>query len=120
MRVESLKDLPLCQRIIKEAHKILLEGVRGKDKAPGEYRRGPNWIGPAGCKVEEARFVPISADKLPDGMSTWEKFIHSDPSDRLIQLAILHAEFEALHPFLTATAAWAACLFRSFSSRPAC
>lgn len=98
--VDSLKDLPLCQRVVKEAHKLLLEGVRGKDKAPGEYRRGPNWIGPAGCKVEEARFVPISADKLPDGMSGWEKFIHGNAPDRLAQLAVLHAEFEALHPFL--------------------
>lgn len=98
--VESLKDLPLCQRVIKEAHVILLDGVRGKNKAPGEYRRGPNWIGPAGCKVEEARFVPISAEKLSDGMSAWEKFIHSDTPDRLVQLAFLHAEFEALHPFL--------------------
>jgi len=98
--VDALKDLPLCQRIIKNAHKILLEGVRGKNRAPGEYRRVPNWIGPEGCKVEEASFVPISADKLPEGMSVWEKFIHEKYLDHLVKLAILHAEFEALHPFL--------------------
>lgn len=98
--VDQLKELPLCQRVIKEAHRLLLEGVRGKNKAPGEYRRIPNWIGPAGCKMEEARFVPVSADKLSDGMSNWEKFIHAESPDRLMQLAFLHAEFEALHPFM--------------------
>jgi Fic family protein len=98
--VDALKDLPLCQRVIRETHKILLEGVRGKDKVPGEYRRGPNWIGRAGCKVEEARFVPISVDRLPDGMGMWEEFIHEKAPDQLVKLAILHAEFEALHPFM--------------------
>jgi Fic family protein len=97
---EMLQTVPLCQRVIKEAHAILLEGVRGHDKAPGEYRRVPNWIGPKGCSIEEARYVPISADKLLDAMSAWEKYMHGDVPDRLVQLAILHAEFEALHPFL--------------------
>lgn len=97
---EQLKTLPLCQRIILECHKILLNSVRGYGKAPGEYRKTPNWIGPHGCTIEEAKFVPISADKLPEGVSRWEKYIHEDAPDRLIQLALLHAEFEALHPFL--------------------
>jgi len=97
---ELLTDLPLCQRVVCEAHKVLLEGVRGQHKAPGEYRRIPNWIGPHGCPIEEAKFVPISADKLPAAMSDWEKYIHQDAPDRLVQLAVLHAEFEALHPFL--------------------
>jgi len=95
-----LQELPLSQRVIREAHKILLSGVRGHGKSPGEYRRIPNWIGPHGCTIEEARFVPIAANKLPDAMSIWERFIHAESSDRLIQLALLHAEFEALHPFL--------------------
>ncbi|NOY85751.1 MAG: Fic family protein [Deltaproteobacteria bacterium] len=95
-----LKDLPLCQRIVKESHRILLTGVRGHGRSPGEYRKTPNWIGPPGCSIEEARFVPISADKLPKAMSSWEKYLHADAPDRLIQLAIIHAEFEALHPFL--------------------
>ncbi len=97
---ELLRDLPLCQRIIKEAHTVLLDGVRGHSKSPGEYRRMPNWIGPPGCAIEEARYVPISADALPDAMGAWERYIHEDSPDRLVQLAILHAEFEALHPFL--------------------
>lgn len=98
--IDALKTIPLCQRLIKDTHKVLLDSVRGKNKSPGEYRRVPNWIGPAGCTIETARYVPISADKLPDTMSRWEKYLHGETADRLIQLAILHAEFEALHPFL--------------------
>nr|WP_240195005.1 Fic/DOC family N-terminal domain-containing protein [Desulfobulbus rhabdoformis] len=95
-----LQELPLSQRVIRETHKILLSGVRGHGKSPGEYRRIPNWIGPHGCSIEEARFVPIGADALPEAMSTWERYLHASAPDRLVQLAILHAEFEALHPFL--------------------
>jgi Fic family protein len=95
-----LVSLPLSQRVVREAHKVLLQGVRGQNKAPGEYRRIPNWIGPPGCSLEEAHFVPIGAAELPDAMSAWERYAHEDAPDRLVQLAILHAEFEALHPFL--------------------
>jgi hypothetical protein len=98
--IELLKELPLCQRIIKEAHRILMTGVRGHGKSPGEYRKIPNWIGPAGCSIEEAKFVPISADQLQRGVDTWERYVHEDAPDRLVQLALLHAEFEAIHPFL--------------------
>jgi len=97
--VEMLGELPLCQRIIKEAHGLLLNSVRGKDRSPGEYRRTQNWIGSSGCPVEQASFVPIAPEKVVDGMSAWEKFLHADYPDRLVQLAVLHAEFEALHPF---------------------
>lgn len=97
---ERLKKLPLCQRIILECHDILLNSVRGHGKSPGQYRKIPNWIGPPGCAIEEARFVPIDAGNLPEAMSRWEKFIHAAALDRLIQLSLLHAEFEALHPFL--------------------
>ncbi len=95
-----LQELPLSQRLIRETHRILLSGVRGHSKSPGEYRKIPNWIGPHGCTIEEARYIPIAANKLSDGMSNWEQFIHTETSDRLIQLALLHAEFESLHPFL--------------------
>lgn len=99
--LELLVDLPLCQRVFKETHRVLLDGVRGHGKSPGEYRRTPNWIGTPGCTIEEARFVPISAEQLPEAMSTWEKYIHEENVlDRLVQLAVIHAEFEALHPFL--------------------
>lgn len=96
-----LETLPLSQRLILEVHQVLMDSVRGHGKAPGQYRKIPNWIGPAGCTVEEAFFIPISANKLPEGMSLFEKYIHEESvPDALIQLAVLHAEFEALHPFL--------------------
>lgn len=95
-----LSTLPVSQRVVREAHRVLLAGVRGENKSPGEYRRIPNWIGPPGCKIENAHFVPIGADKLPQAMSAWERFAHDESPDKLVQLAILHAEFEALHPFL--------------------
>ena len=95
-----LETLPLSQRVVREAHSVLLSGARGAGKAPGDYRRVPNWIGPPGCTLEDAKFVPIEADRLPEAMSIWERYIHQDVPDRLVQLAVLHAEFEALHPFL--------------------
>jgi len=98
--VELLKELPLCHRVIREAHSILMEGIRGKGKAPGEYRKIPNWIGPPGAPIEKATYVPVSGDKLPSAMGRWERFIHANAADKLVQLALLHAEFEALHPFL--------------------
>lgn len=97
---ELLDGLPLSVRLVRQIHEVLLRGVRGQSRAPGELRRVPNWIGPAGCTVETARFVPIAAAELPEAMGAWERYIHADRPDRLVQLAILHAEFEALHPFL--------------------
>lgn len=98
--IRLLGELPLSQRLIRQVHAVLMQGVRGRNKAPGEYRRVPNWIGPEGCTIEEARFVPCSADQLPGCMDAWEQYLHSDAPDRLVQLAILHAEFESIHPFL--------------------
>lgn len=97
---EKLEELPLSKRVICSAHSVLLSGVRGEGKSPGEYRRIPNWIGPPGCTIDNATFVPIGADKLPGAMSAWEHYIHENAPDRLVQLAVLHAEFEAFHPFL--------------------
>ena len=97
---QMLRDLPLCQWVVREAHRVLLSGVRGVGKSPGEYRRIPNWIGPPGCSVEKATFVPVGAEKLPAAMSAWERYVHNEVPDRLVQLAVMHAEFEALHPFL--------------------
>ncbi len=95
-----MAELPLCLRVISAAHRLLMDGVRGHGKGPGELRRVPNWIGPPGCSIEEARFVPISAGHLPAAMAAWERYANDEADDRLVQLAILHAEFEALHPFL--------------------
>lgn len=99
--VKSMEDgFPLSQRLIRQAHATLMDGVRGRNKAPGDYRKIPNWIGPAGCTIDDARFVPCSAEELPACMDAWEKYVHAEAPDRLVQLAIAHAEFEAIHPFL--------------------
>jgi Fic family protein len=95
-----LDSLPLSQRLIKRTHEVLMRGVRGRNKAPGEYRRIPNWIGPDGCAIEQARFIPVGADKLEEAMNRWEIYLHETAPDLLIQLAVAHAEFEAIHPFL--------------------
>ena len=97
---KQLEKLPLSGRLIKNAHAELLKGVRGRNKAPGQYRSTQNWIGRPGCSIEEARFVPINTAQLPDGMTIWEKYLNSKQDDVLVQLAIAHVEFEALHPFL--------------------
>ena len=97
---EMPTELPLSQRVIREAHRVLLTGVRGEGQAPGNYRRIPNWIGPPGCAIEDAKFVPGGVDALRDAMSAWERYVHGDEPDQLVQLAVLHAEFEELHPFL--------------------
>jgi Fic family protein len=95
-----LQELPLCQRIVKESHAILLDNARGHGKSPGQYRRIPNWIGTEGCTIEQARYVPISAGDLDEAMGAWDIYANTSAPDALVQLAILHAEFEALHPFL--------------------
>ncbi|HPC65608.1 MAG TPA: Fic/DOC family N-terminal domain-containing protein [Anaerohalosphaeraceae bacterium] len=98
--IKLLETLPLCSRVICEAHQVLMDHVRGHNKLPGHYRKTQNWIGPHGCPIEQAHFIPIAPDKLIESIGLWEKYIHQQPKDKLVQLAILHAEFEALHPFL--------------------
>ena len=98
--VELMKTLPLSQRVVRETHSVLMQGVRGKNKTPGDYRRNQNWIGPEGEAIELAKFIPPGAEKLADLMTCWEKHLHQEPKDTLVQLAILHAEFESIHPFL--------------------
>ena len=95
----SLKSLPLCGRILLEAHRALLASVRGQSKTPGAYRKVANWIGREGSTIETARFVPPSPDRIGDLMAAWERYAHAEVEDRLVQVAILHAEFEAIHPF---------------------
>lgn len=96
---EALKTLPLSLRIFKEAHHTLLSGARGHGKSPGEFRRIQNFIG-LDNNIENAKYISISAEKLTDAMGAWEKYIHAGIPDPLVHAAVLHAEFEALHPFL--------------------
>lgn len=98
--VEKLMKRPLCLNLIKELHAILLESVRGRNKSPGEFRKIQNYIGPAGCSMQEATFVPPSPDKLPSALDNWEKYLHFDEKDQLVQLAVVKAQFEIIHPFL--------------------
>lgn len=96
-----LKELPICIQLLQETHSILLEGVRGDEKNPGEFRRSQNWIGPAGSTLKNARFVPPNPEDMIEAMSDLEKFINEeDEMDTLIKISLIHYQFETIHPFL--------------------
>lgn len=95
-----MNDRPLSLNTIKKMHAILLQGVRGESKDPGNFRRMQNWIGPPGSTIEQARFVPPAIPDMMEGLYNWEKYLHSDEMDVMVQLAIVHAQFEILHPFM--------------------
>jgi Fic family protein len=96
----ELLERPISQHMLRQAHSILMEGVRGRDKNPGAYRVQQNWIGSPGCEIEDASFVPIAQTHLQAGLDAWDAHLVADFPDPLVHLAILHAEFEALHPFM--------------------
>jgi len=97
--IDELKTRPLTINLIKELHRILLSSVRGYDREPGEIRRIQNFIGSPTGKIENARFVPPLPPRVPDALSNWEFYLHTDEKDPLVQLAILKAQFEIIHPF---------------------
>lgn len=96
---KHLQEYPLRLGIIREIHKILLNSVRGKDKTPGEFRVDQNWIGKPGCLIEDASFVPPDPVRMPDFLRDWEDYIGFDDMDFLLQTAVVHAQFELIHPF---------------------
>lgn len=96
---DYLQDRPISLTIVREMHKILLDSVRGKDKEPGEFRRDQNWIGAKHCTIEQATFVPVSPLHLQSVLENWVKYIQHDDLDHLLQLAVVHAQFELIHPF---------------------
>lgn len=99
--IKRLNDLPLCNRLIKETHAVLMEGVRGQEKSPGEFRRSQNWIGGQGSALKNARYIPPSPDDMIEAMSDLEKYINAnDELDALIRAALIHYQFETIHPFL--------------------
>lgn len=99
--INRLQTLPLCNRLIKETHAVLMEGVRGQEKSPGEFRYSQNWIGGQGSTLKNARYIPPSPDDMLDAMSDLEKYINADNDlDALIRAALIHYQFETIHPFL--------------------
>ena len=96
-----LGELPVSVRLIREIHEKLLAGVRGSRLTPGELRRTQNWIGPAGCTLAEATFVPPPPDEVPRALGDLEKFLHAtNDLPLLVQIGLAHAQFETIHPFL--------------------
>ncbi len=99
--LKRLEELPLSLRLIRELHGILLEGVRGEQATPGDFRQSQNWIGPPGCTLHDATFVPPPVSEMMESLDRLEKFLHSDKElPHLVELALVHYQFEAIHPFL--------------------
>ena len=99
--IDRLNTLPICSRLIKETHAVLLQGVRGSEKSPGEFRYSQNWIGGTGSTLMNARYIPPNPSDMIEAMSNLEKFINNDDSmDPLIASALIHYQFETTHPFL--------------------
>ncbi|MEK6791746.1 MAG: Fic/DOC family N-terminal domain-containing protein [Deltaproteobacteria bacterium] len=96
---EELKIRPFSLNLLRELHAILLDSVRGRDKGRGQFRRIQNWIGSPGTPIEQAYFVPPEPTSLMEHLDNWEKFYHADQPDPLVQLALVHAQFEIIHPF---------------------
>lgn len=99
--IGRMEKRPVCNRLIKEIHKKLLAGVRGQKKTPGKFRKSQNWIGGAGCALKDARYIPPNVQDMENAMSDLEKYFNEeDNTDCLIRTALVHYQFETIHPFL--------------------
>ncbi|MBO4440236.1 MAG: Fic family protein [Spirochaetaceae bacterium] len=99
--ISRLNELPLCMRLLKETHAELIKDVRGSDKTPGEFRTSQNWIGGQGSTLKNARYIPPCVADMKEALDSLEKYINSNDSlDPLIQAALIHYQFETIHPFL--------------------
>lgn len=99
--IKRLQELPLCCRLIKETHEILMREVRGQEKSPGEFRHSQNWIGGQGSTLKNARYIPPSPDDMEIAMSDLEKYLNKeDDMNILIRTGLIHYQFETIHPFL--------------------
>ena len=97
----SMGTFPMSLRLIKEIHAVLMEGVRGGEKTPGEFKKTQNWIGPPGCSLKDARFVPPPPHEADAAMGALEVYIHQPPKlPVLVDCALIHYLFETIHPFL--------------------
>jgi Fic family protein len=99
--LDRLQEIPVSLRLIREIHQELMKGVRGAERNPGEFRRSQNWIGPAGCSLAEASYVPPPPHEMIQALNNLENFLHSpQPMPTLIKVGLAHAHFETIHPFL--------------------
>lgn len=100
--VELLKKMPLCTRLLRQVHAVLLDGARGTEKNPGELRSSQNWIGPSGCTIATASFVPPNIEDLSNTLQDLERFINEPQveMDPIVRAALVHYQFETAHPFL--------------------
>ncbi|MDR1603177.1 MAG: Fic family protein [Gracilibacteraceae bacterium] len=102
--IQRLNDLPLCSRLIRETHAVLMENARGQEKMPGEFRRSQNWIGGSGSTLRTARYIPPAPEYMNEAMSRLEWFMNHDEQfaslDVLTRAALIHYQFETIHPFL--------------------
>lgn len=99
--LELIETLPITQRLVKELHRILLAGVRGEEKLPGEFRRSPVWVGSTTDRPETATYVPPLQGFIPDLFADWEQFVNDPPRiPVLVRCALMHYQFETIHPFL--------------------
>lgn len=100
--VELLKKMPLCTRLLRQVHAVLLDGVRGTEKNPGELRSSQNWIGPSGCTIATASFVPPNIEDLSNTLQDLERFINEPQveMDPIVRAALVHYQFETARPFL--------------------
>ncbi|NEO37386.1 MAG: Fic family protein [Moorea sp. SIOASIH] len=99
--LERLNHLPVCLRLIREIHQKLMQGVRGSERDPGEFRSSQNWIGPEGCSLKNATYVPPPPHEMKQALDNLEKFLHdSKPIPALLKIGLAHAQFETVHPFL--------------------
>jgi Fic family protein len=99
--LDRMTSLPLCNRLLKETHAVLMQGVRGQEKNPGEFRISQNWIGAQGSSIKNARYIPPNPQDMIEAMSDLEKYMNEDDTlDVLIKAALIHYQFETIHPFL--------------------
>jgi Fic family protein len=98
--LERIAQLSLSLRLIREIHEKLMAGVQGGERTPGEFRRSQNWIGPQGCTLANATFVPPPVHEMQTALGNFEKFLHDTSLPILIHCGLAHAQFETIHPFL--------------------
>lgn len=99
--LRRMEELPLCNRLLRETHAVLMQGIRGQEKNPGEFRESQNWIGATGSTIITARYIPPTVADMQTALSDLEKYWNSnDELDVLIQAALIHYQFETIHPFL--------------------